>query len=173
MSANSAAKTEPQFDERLVNAVNLVNAFQEGVVETLKIQCSCEVTADPYYVRDKDEYIDADVAGVIGMTSSKFIGAVAITFPQAVYLEIMSKMFGEEFTSVTEEIEDGAGELLNIIFGHAKSQLNSNGHDLERAIPNVVQGETFELQHLTPTPAIVLTFHTEKGSFKLEIGISA
>lgn len=172
-SGNAPAKRIPKIDSGLVSAFNLVQAFQEGVVETLKIQCSCPVKVLPYYVKEAETEIAADVAGVIGMTSSKFIGAVAITFPKDVYLEVMSKMFGETYDTITEDIEDGAGELLNIVFGHAKAKLNENGHDIERAIPSVVQGETFELHHLTPTPAVVMPFQTENGTFHLEIGITS
>ncbi len=168
----AAVSAIPPIDETLITAFNLIQSFQEGTVETLRIQCNCEIKSLPYYIREDQSEMSADVAGVIGMTSSQFVGAIAITFSKATYLEVMGKMFGEEFQAITQDIEDGAGELLNIIFGHAKAKLNNNGHDIERAIPSVVQGETFEMQNLTPTPSIVMPFQTEKGTFEIEIGLS-
>lgn len=172
MSTGNAAAKIPRFDDRLVKALNLVQAFQAGVVETLRVQCSCEVKPLPFFIKETETEISADVAGVIGMTSSEFIGALALTFPKAVYLQIMGGMFGEKYETITDDIQDGAGELLNIIFGYAKTQLNANGFNIERAIPTVMQGETFEFRSLTPIPAVVMPFQTECGTFHLEMGIA-
>lgn len=172
MSTGNAAAKIPKFDNRLVKALNLVQAFQAATVETLKVQCNCDVTALSFFIKETETEVAADVAGVIGMTSTDFIGALALTFPKNVYLMIMGGMFGEKYETITEEIQDGAGELLNIIFGQAKTKLNANGFSIERAIPTVMQGETFEFRSLTPIPAVVMPFQTELGVFHLEMGIA-
>jgi hypothetical protein len=47
----------------------------------------------------------------------------------------MGKMLGEEFKAITQDLQTGAAELLNIIFGSAKVVLNEQGYAIQKAIP--------------------------------------
>src|SRR5688572_11064834 len=80
-----------------------------------------------------------DIAAVIGLTSKSFNGSVAICFPKAVFLMIMEKLLGETHKDIDKELEDGASELLNIIFGQAKKVLYAKGYAIERAVPTIVR----------------------------------
>jgi chemotaxis protein CheX len=106
---------------------------------------------------------------VIGLTSNNFTGSVAVCFPKQVFLTIMERMLGERHDSITRELEDGASELLNIIFGQAKRVLNEQGFSIEKAIPTIVRGTDLNVHHLTPNPTIIVPFQTDVGSFYIEI----
>jgi chemotaxis protein CheX len=81
----------------------------------------------------------------------------------------MNNMLSENYTEITSDLQDGAGELLNIIFGHAKRVLNTQGYEIQKAIPSIIRGQNLEAKHLTSNPVIVLPFLTDKGEFYIEI----
>lgn len=149
--------------------VNFLNPFIDGTIETLKLQCSVECSPGKPFKRQKDGSGKIDIAGVIGITSSVFSGSISLCFPATTFLGLMSNMLGEEYTEINTELEDGAGELLNIIFGFAKRVLNEKGYDLEKAIPTIVRGNSLTLKSLPGASTFVLPFESTSGQFYIEI----
>jgi len=149
--------------------VNFLNPFIEGTLNTLKIQCDYDCKPLKPTIKDPKVVNLIDIAGVIGITSKTFNGSISICFPKNIFLKIMSNMLGEEYTEINKELEDGAGELLNIIFGHAKRVLNENGHSFEKAIPTIVRGDGMSIKHLAEHPCFLLPFETADGLFYIEI----
>lgn len=151
--------------------VAFINPFVEGTLTTLKVQCGIE--CKPGKPMPKDEFKTSPplaIAGVIGIASSTFRGSIAIAFPEKTFLGVIGKMLGENYTEITQDLEDGAGELLNIIYGHAKKVLNEQGHSIDKALPTVVRGDKINIRHMSKSPAIVLPFETEMGLFVIEVG---
>ena len=152
--------------------VNFINPFIDGVLETLKIQCGIESQPEKPILKgnykSEEEYA---IAGVIGLTSASFKGSISICFPEKTFLGIMGKMLGDNYSTITDELEDGAGEILNISFGVAKKNLNEKGYKIEKAIPTVIRGEGVVVKHLVQGKTIILPFQTELGSFCVEIAI--
>ena len=143
--------------------------FIQGTLSTLKIQCFLEATPEKPFFKDKQEQVSIEIAGVIGLTSSAFNGTIALCFPAAVFLVIMSNMLGEKFGEITRDLEDGAAEMLNMIFGQAKVTLNEQGHNIEKAIPTVVRGVGIQIHNLAKAQTLVLPFKTSAGPFYVEI----
>lgn len=152
---------------------NFLRPFFEGTAETLSVQCSVKVKAGKPFPKTPENMkgVQTDLAAIIGLTSSSFNGSIALCFPDATFLKVMGGMLGEDFEEIDEDLEDGAGELLNIIFGFAKRVLNDKGYDIEKAIPSVVKGKDVKLQHLTEATAIIVPFASEAGKFHIEIVI--
>jgi chemotaxis protein CheX len=130
---------------------------------------STEAKALKPFIKGKEKQPSFDIAGVIGLSSSGFAGTIAICFPSDVYLAAMSNMLGETFTEITPELQDGAAELLNMIFGHAKVVLNQQGYTIQKAIPTVVRGTGIQTTYLGKTSVMVLPFQTEFGEIHIEI----
>lgn len=150
--------------------VSFINPFVEGTMHVLKVQAQMTSTPEkPLLKGPATSSLKIDIASLIGITSANFNGGVAICFPDNVYLAIMSNMFGETYTEITKDIEDGAGEILNMIFGHAKKILNERGHTFEMALPTVVRANNLQLNHTGTAGTIILPFKTEAGPFYLEI----
>ncbi|RZA03108.1 MAG: chemotaxis protein CheX, partial [Proteobacteria bacterium] len=112
-----------------------------------------------------------DIAGMIGITSPVFSGSIAICFPEAMFLLLMSRMLGEPCPEITKDMEDGAGEILNMIYGHAKKVLNEKGFSFEKAIPTVVRAADLKLSHMNDQGTILLPFRAEEGTFHMEISV--
>lgn len=149
--------------------VNFLNPFIEGTILTFDLQCSTECRPQKLIVKDPDHYNLVDIAGVIGITSQGFNGSISICFPEKTFIGIVSSMLGEEYTEITKDVEDAAGEILNIIFGHAKKKLNEEGYSFQKAIPTVVRGNKFRLKHMQEHVTFVLPFETKFGMFFIEI----
>lgn len=160
------AKTAMKLD------VSFINPFIEGTVKTLDVQCQVAVAINKPVLKTKDTELPViDILGVIGITSKAFNGNIAICFPEKVFLFIMSQMLGEAYTEITKDLEDGAGEILNMIFGHAKRVLNENGHSFEKAIPAVVRAANLSVTHLNEQGCIILPFKCKGGDFYMEISM--
>jgi len=153
--------------------VEFVSPFIEGTVETLKVQCEYPLKQGKPFLKGEGKEIDTVIASVIGLTSTKFNGSIAVCYPKEVFLKIMSNMLGEEYKEINEDLEDGAGELLNIIFGYAKKLLNEKGFDIQKAIPTIVTGDNLNVKHVSPNPTLVLPFESEMGPVHVEISIDS
>lgn len=150
--------------------VNFINPFIHSTQSTIETQAQTKVLPGKLRLKREGEEIPVDIAGVISLTSNVFNGSIALCFPAAVFLHIYSNMIGETHTAISSEIEDAAGELLNIIFGQAKAELNTKGqYKIEKAIPTVVRGASLKVHHLTRSLAVVLPFETAAGLFHIEV----
>lgn len=167
---SEAKRAEDARGNKVNIDVSFVNPFIAGALETFKIQCNFEATPGAPSLRKKGETgFLPDIIALIGLTSKAFNGTVALCFPASVFLAIMSGMLGEDLKELNQEIEDGAGELLNIIFGQAKIKLNEAGHQVEKAIPSVIRGHQLNLKHLSDNFLLVLPFTSPAGSFEIQI----
>lgn len=143
--------------------------FVDATLNTLKVQCNIEVQHGKPFVKGAQPPVKFQIAGVIGLTSDKFSGNITLCFTEKFFLALMSNMLGEEFKTITKDLEDGAAELLNIIFGSAKAILNTQGHTIQKAIPTVITGDSIATTHLQPEKVIVLPFKADSGDFHIEI----
>lgn len=149
--------------------VKFFKPFVEGTMNTLKIQCGVDINSDKPFIKGTQPQPAFAIAGVIGITSTAFNGTITLCFPEQAFLGVMSKMLGENFTVITQELQDGVAELLNIIFGQAKVILNNQGYIIQKAIPTVVRGQQIVTSSVTSGPVIVLPFKTNVGEFQVEI----
>ena len=151
---------------------DIVQPLAISVVEILKIQCSYLVEHKPPISGSENLTSKTDIAAVIALSGSDVNGCIALCLPEKVFLALMGGMFGEKPTTINAEIQDGAGELLNIIFGTAKNVWNERGHAVEKAIPTIAIGRDLKLRHLTPIPTIILPFMSPDGEFHMELAIN-
>lgn len=111
------------------------------------------------------------IAAQLGLTSGNFKGAISLCFEEQVFLKMLSNMLGEEVKSVTTENQDGASELLNMVYGFAKTALNPKGYNFERAIPTVVRGKELQTSH-GRLPTLVIPLKSEYGFVFIEITVA-
>lgn len=150
-----------------------IQPFVEGTQKTLHMQCHLEAKPMKPFIKggaaQPAEKQVVDIAGIIGLSAPTFTGTIALCFPKAAFLKIMSNMLGEAYTEITDDLTDGAAELLNIVFGHAKTVLNGQGHKLDKAIPTVVRGRDIQTRQITKSAIVVLPFDIGGSVFYIEI----
>ncbi len=148
----------------------LVDTFQNAAVKTLEIQCETKFVAGAPHLKASGPRGVYDIAASMGMMSKSVSGTIAIGFKEATFLQLMKRMIGEEYTGITTEVEDGCGEIINIIFGQAKSELIKVGHAFGKTLPLIFVGQSLRVRQLTPNPGLVIPFESEVGSMILELG---
>jgi len=152
---------------------DFINPFLNATLNVLKVQAGVEATAGKVFLKTDAQKSIGDISGVIGLVSDSFSGSVNITFPEKVFLQIVSGMLGEEYAEMSQDIVDAAGEITNMIFGQAKVILNEKGYGIKTAIPSVVSGKNHSHETLTKGPIVVVPFESSKGNFFVEICLSA
>jgi len=153
--------------------VNFFKPFVKATQETFKVQCETEATPLKPYFKDVTQKSNIDIAGVIGLASPSFSGNISLCFSSSAFLGLMTNMLGEEYKEITPDLVDGAAELLNIIYGSAKTVIKEQGHDIDMAIPTVVMGKDLQTVHLSKGPTVVMPFETSAGQFSIEISIKS
>ena len=144
--------------------------FIDATINTLKIQASMDIKSLPLELKTTTQR-QVDIIGVISLISRIYEGSISLCFPKQTFIAICNKLFGENHTEINSEIEDAAGELLNMIFGAAKAQLNSKfDYQIPKALPAVISGQKLKLTQSTRS-TIVLPFTSEVGDFHLEIEV--
>lgn len=153
--------------------VQFINPFLTSTMNVLEVQAKTKSTPGKMSLKQDNSKYHGDISGVIGLISDAFNGSVVISFPEATFLKIMSRMLGEEFKVLTKDLTDGAAEITNMIFGGAKVTLNERGYGIKTAIPSVVTGKDHTVQSLTTGPQVVIPFSTDVGDFYIEICTSS
>lgn len=178
LKSDGVAQTlNPPTSRPLVD-LSLLNHFITATQKTVQIQASTPCQAEKAYVlkagMTPPEKIQTDIAGVLSINSDKFRGSLTLCFPKGVFLKIYSNMLGESQADITDDTKDAAAELLNIIYGTAKVELNKGGgFDLKPALPTVITGEKLSVRQNNRSPVLCIPFATEAGKFQLEIVLEA
>lgn len=153
----------------------LVNSICSSTKKTFEVQAQTPVTIEKpklMKLEDKQPDYEVSIAGIINLNTDNFCGSITIAFSSQVFLKIYERMFGETHTAISAELEDAAGEFMNIIYGTTKSELNQKpGYNLKPILPTVLSGGNLKIRQKTNLPIIVLPFTTEFGVFHLEIAI--
>lgn len=142
--------------------------FIEGVAAVMKMQMSVDVERKPP-APNRVEPFGIDIAGVLQLSTTSFAGTIALTFPEKTFLFLYEKMVGEKPPKITDEQADAAAEILNMVYGHAKTLLKEKGYDLGMAIPTVLTGNKLSIYHKSQNKAVYIPFGCSGGPFEMEI----
>ncbi|MBL7715606.1 MAG: chemotaxis protein CheX [Bdellovibrionales bacterium] len=143
--------------------------FIGAAMKTVRDMCGMECELEYQGPRDKTTKKPVDIAGTIGLTGKEFRGAMIVSFPKATFLSLMARLLKERHREITPELEDGAAELTNIIFGLAKTHLNQAGHSFSMAIPSVLRGDELETNiSASFTDGQTVIISTFSGPFYIE-----
>jgi chemotaxis protein CheX len=147
--------------------VQLVNPFIDATLHVLSSLAFTEAHVGKPYVK-RDAVAQGDVSGVVGL-SGEANGTISVTFSRKCILTIVSRMFGEEVSEITDEVKDAVGEILNIVSGNGRQKLQGLGKNLHGGIPTVITGKNHVIAHVTSKPIIAVPFSTENGDFTFEV----
>jgi chemotaxis protein CheX len=149
-----------------------INPFIAATLKTLSLQARTQGEIGKPYVLKEENNLAIDIAGVIGLASNLYKGSITIGFTAPVFLKIYENMFGEKLDTITPDAQDAASEILNIVYGMAKREINENvGCDFQPSLPTVLVGEKLKVRHSSSTPVIILPFQTTAGPFHIEVVI--
>jgi chemotaxis protein CheX len=150
--------------------IDYINPFNNAVFNAMETMVGIQVSRDKPYLK-KDNYTTGDITGIMGMAGKLLAGSVALTFPEKSILQIYEKMIGETATSLSSEVQDMVGELVNIVVGGAKTEFTELGISYQLSIPMVVTGPNHVIKHKFENPIIAIPFKWENNPFTMEISI--
>jgi len=156
---SNKSKANAQFLSYFVNAAK----------STLSTQLGIDINIGKPRKKESKDPNTITIAGVMNIVSSQFNGSISICFPEKTFLAIWESMFGEKLDAINEDTQDAAGELLNIIYGKAKSRLvDELGYDLKPVIPNVMYGKELRISYNTPVTTVILPMECSLGPLHME-----
>jgi chemotaxis protein CheX len=120
----------------------------------------------------KDAVQDWDISGVIGLTGEGR-GAVVISMDTALALKLTDTLTGRQHTSLDDETIDAIGEIVNIITGNAKRELEESLR-LIISLPTIVKGKNHTiLWPVSQVRIICIPFTLLDHTFYLSVAIES
>ena len=152
-----------QYIQPFINVCK--NVFLEFVNQELEAKI-------PYFIKN-DEINEWDISGVIGLTGEAR-GAVVISMKQDLAIKLTAILTGAEHKNLDDDVVDAVGELINIIAGNVKQELE-DAFRLIISLPTIVKGK----EHTINWPdnqarVICIPFVTSASdSFSLSVALEA
>jgi chemotaxis protein CheX len=154
--------------------VDFVNPFIDMSVHTLNTLCNVDsIKPLKPYLMNPEEQLEIDISGTIKITSPYFSGVIGVSFSNDIYKKILEQMIEEKIEEINADNQDGAAEIINIIYGNTKALLNNKGFEMKRAIPSVIRGNKHKITPDSKTPILLVPFDSNAGRFFIQICVKA
>lgn len=158
------------------NFVQFSKPFVDALKETFSLMVQTDLNAHSPQIKNS-VIAKGDISALIGMNGKVdkdgeekgFKGLLVISWPEDVYIKFASRMLYEDFDGYCDEISDSGAEIVNIVMGNAKGQLNPLGYKIEMASPSTVKGTNHEIKYPPNTTVIEITLSSDIGDFTLEL----
>jgi chemotaxis protein CheX len=151
----------------------LVNPFVEATLEVLRIMAHIEVKRSEVLLK-RDYRLFGEASAVLGIMGKDLDGSVGLTFHEDLVREIIASMWNKKIGDITkEDINDGLGELANVISGKATTLLSQNSElCFTLTLPTIVTGYGHEVSHRPGVPCLVIVFEANGKPFALQIALA-
>lgn len=144
-----------------------VNPFLHASVNLFREFLGLRVSpGDPYVMGEKDGL--KDVSALIGL-AGETSGAVVLSFEEGTALKVVSRLEGRNRQFLDAQVLDGVGELVNIIAGNAKKDLEE--FRIQISLPGVITGSNHRIKWPSGVPVICIPFESELGSFTVNVSL--
>jgi len=144
-----------------------VNPFLKASINLFKEYLGLQAVAGKPHLLGDPQDLDA-VSAIIGL-AGETRGAVVLSFSRETAMRIVSKMAGQEYKMLSNEVIDGVGELINIIAGNAKQDLLD--FRIEISLPGVITGNSYKIRWPEGIPVVSIPFTTELGPFTVNVSL--
>ncbi|MDR1903124.1 MAG: chemotaxis protein CheX [Treponema sp.] len=103
-----------------------------------------ELTVDRPYFADMKAAADWDISAIIGLTGEAR-GAVVISMKKELAIKLTNILTVNQHIVLDDEVVDAIGEIVNIIAGNVKKNLEES-FKLIISLPTIVQGREHEIK---------------------------
>lgn len=145
--------------------IDFYKIFVEAAKKTIETQADVKIISSKQIPSEDISSIQGDISGILAMQSENIDGYLSLTFPEKTFLGIVGSMLGEDYTSLSSDIEDAAAELANIVYGNAKGELFDQGCHFNKSIPSVIKGANHYVKRPKNANCFLTEFSTQKGDF--------
>ncbi|ABK44277.1 inhibitor of MCP methylation-like protein [Magnetococcus marinus MC-1] len=144
----------------------LIEAVKEAVHEIVETMLFMEVESGPGGVGRAKQA--ENICAVVGYNQG-LEGSVRLSAPTAGALKVAGALLGEERDSMDAEMQDGFGEMANMVAGGIQSRLEADLGAIGMTPPMVVRGNNYEVDGATGFEVVHQLFTLEGELFFCEI----
>lgn len=137
-----------------------INAFQTMLEHSL-------VRAKPYLKQGAEP--EHEISGLIGL-SGQAQGMVVLGLSREAAIEATTVLLQQRPDDVNGDVTDAVGELVNIIAGGAKAELEHLG--LSLGLPTVITGKGHRIEFPRDVTPICIPFDSQWGGITVEVGLA-
>ncbi len=150
-----------------------IQSFVLVCESVFKALLGLDIVAERPFFADKNEVNDYDVSGVIGLTGEAK-GAVVLSMNQNLARRLTALLTGSDHADFDDDVIDAIGEIINIIAGNVKRDLEESFR-LYISLPTIVSGANHQIRWPNEQSRIIrIPFRLfEAESFVLSIAIDA
>jgi chemotaxis protein CheX len=149
-----------------VMKVEFINPFVSAAMNVFSTMFSTELKRGQVYLRKGDQS-HGGVSGVIGI-SGKAIGIAAIIVSDQTAMKATERFLGNPVTEVNEDVVDCVGEIINMVAGNAKAQIEQ--FKLSISLPSIIRGRDHMIEFPSDVSPICIPFTSDIGDLLLQIG---
>jgi chemotaxis protein CheX len=120
----------------------------------------------PHLLKDPQNL--QEVSGIIGL-AGETTGAVVLSFSRETAIAVVSRFSNKPYGALTNDVLDGVGELVNIIAGNAKRDLEE--FRIQISLPGVIVGSSYKIHWPDGIPVIAIPFECELGPFSVNVSL--
>jgi chemotaxis protein CheX len=122
----------------------LVQAIDESVQRALEM---CGITARCVGISSVPTLEPGLITGMIGV-HGKVSGFIAVNMPERVAIRAVNGLLQDNYTQLTSQVVDGAGEITNIVVGGIKSMLAGTQWSFSNmTVPSVIIGKGYKIAY--------------------------
>lgn len=144
-----------------------INPFLQATAGLFNDFLKISVQAGKPYVNSDSQKL-LEVSGIIGL-AGETEGAVVISFARDTAINIMSEFAKKKFVALTNEVLDSVGEIVNIIAGNAKKDLEF--WRINISLPGVIVGQENKIRWPKGIPVITIPFNCSMGEFSVNVSL--
>ncbi|MDR2479065.1 MAG: chemotaxis protein CheX [Treponema sp.] len=115
-----------------------INIFLKVCTSVFKDLTKCTIQPEKTYFADKKEFQNWDITGVV-LTSGDTKGLIGISMKTGTAAKITHLLTGKMYNSIDDDVVDVIGEVINIITGQIKRELEKF-YLLSTTMPMVIRG---------------------------------
>jgi chemotaxis protein CheX len=123
-----------------------IQPFVDVCTSVFKNFVKCDLVPERAYFTKKEDFLNWDISALIALSGSAK-GIVTISMKTKTALEITQILTGNTHTHLDSDVADMIGEVVNIISGNVKKQLEED-YQLIISLPYIIRGKA----HLVVIP---------------------
>lgn len=149
--------------------IEILNPFIAGSETTMKTMVGItEVKRTALHLKN-DFHFPGDVSALMGIGGG-ITGSMALTMSEATARHFMGNMLGMNGADLSrEELQDGVGEMVNLITGSAKSVVTGTKYAFNISLPSIIWGANHTIWTRKDIPCIVIVMQGDGHDFALQI----
>lgn len=164
-SAVKKAESHLSLDQEMVNIID------KAIKETFSSFMGFTPILKSSEQKDKAVSEKYEISGIIAFIQDAIEGTLSLRFKQDTILKLLSKVYGEELTTLDNRIIGGVAELSNVIHGIAKEDLNLQGYHYQMCLPVVIIGNNHTMVSAINGQKLVLTYDLDGEEAIVELVI--